>query len=116
MNEQTTIGASAWLAPDSSRELIDSHWRLPCSSVTPMTTPSSDSPVARVSTWGNMVGVSGWPSAEVAMDDPVNMRWPVVLVEPVAEDRLAAAWLWALICPDSSKRMMPSLSEATTAS
>src|SRR5665213_2273820 len=104
------MGDSVWLAPDRSRELMDSHWRRPCSSVTPMTMPSSDSPVARVLTCGNMVGVSGKPSVDVAMDDPVKRRWPSPSVRRFPR-MVAAAWLWALILPASAKRMMPSLSE-----
>ena len=80
-----------------------------------MTTPSSDSPVARVLTWGNMDGVRGNPSVEVAMDDPVKRRWPFASVRRLPRMD-AAAWLWALTLPASSNRMMPSLKEATTAS
>ena len=58
---------------------------------------------------------SGWPSADVAMASPVNIRCPEYPVSRPPR-MVAAAWLWALISPDSSKRMMPSLSDATTAS
>jgi predicted nicotinamide N-methyase len=40
----------------------------PLPSVTPMTTSSSDSPVVRVTAWGNIVGGQGMPLASMAMD------------------------------------------------
>ena len=109
------MGTSTWPAPDRSRELSDSHWRLPLASVTPMTTSSSDSPVARVRAWGNMSAERGWPLASMAMEAPVKIWWPLPVCRRSPRIRLAAS-LWAPTLPNSSKSTMPSLSEATTAS
>ena len=67
------MGESICPAPESSRELSDSHWRRPLPSVTPMTTSSWEVPVASVMAWGKASADMGWPLASMAIDVPVKI-------------------------------------------
>ena len=51
-----------------------------------MVTSSCDSPVTSVWAWGNMSADSGWPLASMAMEEPVNIWWPLPDESRLAQD------------------------------
>ena len=112
--EHTTLALSAPSESPMGRELTDSHWSLPFSSRTPMTTLVVASRLPRAIPRGRSARGNGAPSSRWALCPLVRISSPRLVCRRAPRIRVAES-LAAATAPSRSITTTPSSSAATAA-